>query len=680
MDLDAVREACDRADWETALRSLEANDLDDDAVALELLATASYGAGEFERAVEAWERVHRLEQSRGDAVAAARAAAMIAMFLMMDTGMMSPVRGWLHTAESHLVGHERTAAHALIAMTRTYERFMCGDMDGARQQSTLAIELGRDTGVTPAEVIGRVASARVRIFDGEVEAGLTELDEIGALLMAGGADPLTTGMMYCEIICAAQGLGLHEMACEWTQVMERWRGDAAVGGISGRCRVHRAEMLRVSGTCDEAEAEALGACDELRPWMRREFGWPLVELGNVRFRRGDLAGAEAAYLEAYEHAWSPQPGLALVRLAQGDVGTASEMIADAIDRPFDIPSKERPPFGELRLAPLLEAQAEIAAAAGDEPTVRAAAVRLRSIADRFPTPFLGAAAELAAARADLLAGDTGSAVERSTAAATEWACAGAPFEAACARLVAAAAHERAGNDSSARLERQTAAAAFRSFGAARHADLAVTSSPPDDRPIERAPTDVVFTAASGVRTIEYDGTTSTHRDLKGFRLIARLVAEPGREFHVLDLVAAEAGVLRPDAGHASDGLASTAGSGLPLLDDTARAAYQRRLAEIDDDIDDAHRMNDLERAALAERDRDYLVAELTRAVGLGGRHRTVGSSAERARTSVARSIKYALDQLEPTRPGLTRRLRRNLRTGTYCAYDDDPDASLRWRT
>ena len=145
--------------------------------------------------------------------------------------------------------------------------------------------------------------------------------------------------------------------------MEQWRHGAAIGSINGRCRVHRAEMLRMSGPCDAAEEEALGACDELRPWMRREFGWPLVELGTIRLRKGDLVGAEEAFVAAHRHAWTPHPGLALVRLAQGDVHAAAELIADAIAHPFDIPSKERPPFGDLRLAPLLDAQVEIAAAA-----------------------------------------------------------------------------------------------------------------------------------------------------------------------------------------------------------------------------------------------------------------------------------------------------------------------------
>lgn len=697
-DLARVRAAIDAAEWCAALDLLDRVEPDraepghlagdERAEALELRAQAAYGCGQFEDAVEAWERLYAHERQRGDRRAAARAAAMIAMYLMMDTGLMAPVRGWLATADRLLAESTTdTPAHAIVAMTRTYERFMCGDMDAAREQSARAVELGRSTGVTPAVVIGLTAGARVRIFDGDLTGGLNQLDEVGALLMAGGADPLTTGMMYCELICAAQGLGLYDMASEWTEVMEHWRRGAAVGGINGRCRVHRAEILRISGPCDEAEAEALGACDELRPWMRREFGWPLVELGNIRLRRGDLAGAEEAYLEAHQHAWSPQPGLALVRLAQGDVDTATAMIADAIEHPVDIPSKERPPFGDLRLAPLLDAQAEIGFAAGDVETVRTAAGRLADIAARYPGPFLRSWALVAAARADLLDGDTAAAIEQCTAAVAAWTDVGAPYEAACVRLLLGRAHELAGRPDSAHLEWRAAEASFRRFGAEGRADEAAASASraatrrqegSDDRHPATTPS-VGFVAAHGQRTIEFKGRSITMRDLKGLRFIARLAAAPGREIHVLDLVAAEEGVLRPEAAHADHCAAPDAESGLPVLDDVAREAYRRRLAEVDDDIDEARRMNDPARVALAERDREYLIAELSRAVGLGGRHRTVGGSSERARTSVARSIRYAIDQLATRQPELAARIRSCLHTGTYCSYQPDPVAPLTWR-
>jgi hypothetical protein len=190
---------------------------------------------------------------------------------------------------------------------------------------------------------------------------------------------------------------------------------------------------------------------------------------------------------------------------------------------------------------------------------------------------------------------------------------------------------------------------------------------------------VAFSTDGKTRTIEFAGRSTPMRDLKGLRYLARLAAEPGREFHVLDLVAAEAGVLRPRGPAETDTIASAGDAGIPVLDDQAREAYRRRLVDIDDDIESARRDNDLGRLELAERDREYLVRELARAVGLGGRSRTVGGSAERARTSVARSIRYALDQLDEAQPDLTSRLRATVSTGTYCCYRPDPVSPLDWR-
>jgi tetratricopeptide (TPR) repeat protein len=677
----AARAAVDRGDWQTALDAL-AGPVGSSAEGLELKAQAAYGAGDLEGCVDAWETLHALQLAADNRVEAARAAAMIALYVMMDTGLMSPVRGWLGKAHRLLEGEGDVPVRAIMAMVRTYERFMCGDMATAREQSELAIELGERLGVLPAVVIGRTANARITIFEGRVDQGLVLLDEVGALLMTGEVDALTTGMMYCEIICAAQGLMMHDRAQEWTEVMERWRHGAAFGGINGRCRVHRAELLRMSGTCDLAEEEALAACDELRPWMRREFGWPLAELGNIRLRKGDLAGAEEAFLAAHAHAWSPQPGLALLRLTQGDTAAAASLIADAIAHPIDIPSKERPPFGDLRLAPLLDAQTEIAFAAGDVETAELAAAALRGIADSYPSRSLDACAELAGARVAVLRGDHQQAIQAASGATAAWAEIGAPFEAASARMVLADALALAGKQAAARMEWQAAATTFAAFGAVVHADRAARMAA-GDPPATTTSSAVglgaaVFRCDSDTRTVSFAGLTALVHDLKGFRYIERLLGAPGREFHVLDLVTAEAGAspVGPPREMAPQG---SGNAGLPVIDEQARRAYERRLVEVDEDIADAEMMNDLGRLELARRDRDYLIAELTQAIGLAGRHRLVGSTSERARTSVTRSIRYSLDRLVPHHAALAVHLQQRVRTGTYCVYQPDPIAPLSWQ-
>jgi tetratricopeptide (TPR) repeat protein len=689
--LDAVHVAVGHGEWKRALELLDAAGPSSASVAssaagLELRARAAYGNGDLEGAVAAWEDLYALCLAEGDEVDAARAAAMLAMFLLIDTGLMAPVRGWVRRAEALLVGRSETPPHALVAMVRTYERFMCGDMDEVRRQAAIAIDLGERLGVTPAMVIGRVAVARLTLLDGHLADGLDQLDEIATLLMSGDVDPLTTGMMYCELICAAQGLSLHDRAVEWTDVMERWRHGNAFGAINGRCRVHRAELLRVSGPCDRAEEEALLACEELRPWMRREFGWPLVELGNIRLRRGDLVGAEAAFLAAHERAWSAQPGLALLRLAQGRVVAAAAMIAEAVAHPEDLPWKERPPSGELRMAPLLEAQADIAVAAGDLPTARLAADWLGRIADHFPSPSLRAGALLATARVRLATGDTASARAAATAAMVLWVDLGAPFDAAVARTVLAEARRLDGDHDAAQLEWQSARRAFESYGAMwwvdRCDEVLAKLLRPAATTVDRVDLTGVFRLEGGIRRVHLAGQVAVVQDLKGLRYMERLLAEPGREFHVLDLVAAEHGstmVVGPGSDEPVDD-GRLAASGVPVLDDRAREAYRRRLAEVEEDIAEANAMNDPARRELAERDREYLIAELRSAVGLGGRERTKGGSAERARTAVTRSLRYALARLADQAPLAATHLEQRVRTGTYCSYVPDPIAPVDWST
>ncbi len=682
-----LRKAVGHGEWQLALGMVAEGGFEaSNAECLELRAQASYGNGDFEDCVSTWEELHSLHLAQGHDAEAASAATMIAMYIMMDTGLMAPVRGWLKRAQRLLDGQSEHPAHAMIAMVRTYERFMCGDMVAAREQSALAIELGSRLGVGPAVVIGRVATARIKILDGHVDEGLDLLDEVSAVLMSGEVDPLTTGMMYCELICAAQGLALHDRAREWTEVMEHWRHGAAFGGINGRCRVHRAELLRISGTCDLAEEEALAACSELRPWLRREFGWPLVELGNIRLRKGDLDGAEEAFLAAHEHAWSPQPGLALLRLAQGNPEGAAALIADAIAHPLDIPSKERPPFGDLRLAPLFDAQAEIAAEMGDADIVWRAADALQLIANAYSSRSLRAAAALAKARAALLSNDLEQTNDACSTAIAEWADLGAPFETAMARLVLGEAHHRSGNTDRALMEWRAAQGAFEAFGARRWAEraahLVAGTSSTRSAIAERGKEQATFTCDGDTRTVIFAGVTVLIGDLTGFRYAERLLASPGREFHVLDLVAVERGSL-PVGRILDQGFDSTikgVGGGLPAIDDQAREAYRRRLVEVNEDIEEATRFNDIGRVELAERDREYLMNELKRAVGLGGRNRLVGGNSERARNNVTRSLRYALSRLALHHPPLAAHLRQNVRTGTYCVYEPDQRLSVHWQT
>jgi hypothetical protein len=169
------------------------------------------------------------------------------------------------------------------------------------------------------------------------------------------------------------------------------------------------------------------------------------------------------------------------------------------------------------------------------------------------------------------------------------------------------------------------------------------------------------------------------RDLKGMRYLARLLADPGREHHVLDLVAAETGFhAQVDSKQAVDLPRSAIGDAGEILDARAKEAYRRRLAEIEDDLEQARATGDAERAAQADAERDFLVRELARAFGLSGHGRRAASASERARVGVTRAVRQAMARIGEHHPQLGEHLSRTIRTGTYCAYSPDPRAPAGW--
>jgi len=594
------------------------------------------------------------------------------MHVLFDTALMAPVRGWLARAERLLEGRGETPANAWLAVVRAYERMLSGDPAGARPWALRAIDLGSKVDAA-ACALGRVADARLLILAGEVEQGLTLLDEVGVATISGDLDPLSTGVVYCELVCALQGLAQYDVAEQWTEAMERWCKTNAIGSLHGRCRVHRAEILRLRGSCGEAEIEALGACEELRPYLRREMGWPLSELGRIRLRRGDIEGAEEALLAARRAGWDPQPGLALVRLAQGDAATAAASIRNALEHPMRVPFKERPPDTDLQRAPLLEAQVEIEIAAGDIARARSAAVELTRVAARFGSKAIVAGATLAHGRVRLAEGDPADAQRLCAEAERLWSEVGAPYEAALARVGFSDALRTSGSEHRAALELEAARAVLDRIEAELTADASVDRGGGADDPHD---SDINALCREGdYWSVVFDGRTVRVRDLKGMRYLARLLACPGRELHVLDLVAAESGRVAGTQGSRAAGLPRTgfddAGE---MLDAPAKDAYRRRLAEIEDDIEQARVLEDTEREAQADAERDFLVRELSRAVGLGGRDRRAASTSERARVSVTRAIRQAMVRVAEHHPELGQHLDRTIRTGTYCAYVPDPSA------
>jgi hypothetical protein len=169
-------------------------------------------------------------------------------------------------------------------------------------------------------------------------------------------------------------------------------------------------------------------------------------------------------------------------------------------------------------------------------------------------------------------------------------------------------------------------------------------------------------------TLTHAGESFHLKHSKGMGYLARLLADPHGEVHVVEL---QAGGPVPE-------LRADADAGGAWLDEEAKRAYRDRLAELEEDLEEAERWGDVERASRAREERELIGRELARAVGLGGRDRPAGTAAERARVNTTRAIRGAIKRIEECDPSLGRHLDRAVRTGTFCAYDPSPQDEVSW--
>jgi hypothetical protein len=194
----------------------------------------------------------------------------------------------------------------------------------------------------------------------------------------------------------------------------------------------------------------------------------------------------------------------------------------------------------------------------------------------------------------------------------------------------------------------------------------------------------VFRREGDYWTVRYQGSVVRLKDAKGLRHLARLLANPAREFHAVDLESADSPAAHraATARGRSDDLVTRAdlGDAGELLDATAKAAYHTRIEELRTELEEAEGFNDPARAAKARAELDFLVAELARAVGLGGRDRRAAAHAERARLNATRAIRAAIVNVARVHPSLGRHLDSTIRTGRYCSYTPDPRVPIVWET
>jgi class 3 adenylate cyclase len=459
--LDAARAAALQHAWRDAYdaySSAERKDLTPED--LERFAEAAWWMGRLEQAINLRERSYAGFAGAGETLNAAR----LALVLSWDhsgRGAFSVAQGWFANAERLLKGQPESAEHGVLSLTRGIDMMFSGEsLSEAIANFDVAYELGGRFGDRDTQVMALVGKGRALVKGGEVEQGLALMDEASAAAVCGELRPYSTGLVYCITISSCQDLGDYRRAAEWTEVANRWCDQLDVSGFPGACRIHRAEIMRLRGDLVGAEKQAMEACEELHDFQRSITAGGYYEIGEIRRRLGDFAAAEEAYRKADELGRDPQPGVALLRLAEGKIDVAVAGITRTLREMKEaLPRLQR-----------LPAQVEIAVAAADLSSARSALAELEQIVDSYKiggrrSPAFDATIHVATGQIKLAENDADAAARCLQLARNEWEEVGAPYETAQGRMLLGIAFRRQGDEHAATAEFEAALATFERLGA-----------------------------------------------------------------------------------------------------------------------------------------------------------------------------------------------------------------------
>jgi DNA-binding CsgD family transcriptional regulator len=468
-DVGRGREAHARRAWADASAALSRADrvAPLGAEDLERLATAEYMLGRDEAFGEALARAHHLHLEHGEVPPAVRSAFWIGLNLA-TRGEMSRATGWFGRAHRLLDREARDCVErGYLLLPTVIQRAAAGDPAAAFAVAAEAAAIGERFGEADLFALAVHEQGLALIRQGRAEAGVVLLDEAMLAAIAGELSPIATGLVYCSVIAGCQEVFELRRAREWTDALTRWCADQPdMVAHTGRCLIHRAEIMQLHGDWQDALLEAERARERFaEPRNEGQAAHARYRQGEVHRLQGDFAAAEEAYRDASRGGWEPQPGLALLRLAQGDGDAAGAAIRRVVAGTTE----------PLARAALLPAMTEIALATGDEPAARDAARELDEIAERQGSVVLRAMAAQARGAMALAEGDARGALVALHAARAAWQELEAPYETARVRLLVGLACRALGDEDGAALELDAARGAFAALGAAP--DLARLGAP-----------------------------------------------------------------------------------------------------------------------------------------------------------------------------------------------------------
>jgi ATP/maltotriose-dependent transcriptional regulator MalT len=459
-DLELGREAYAQRAWADAHASLSAADRAAplDAEDLERLATAASLIGRMDEYEALLERIHRVHLDAGDPFRAARAAGWLGMNLAIR-GEIGPAGGWFGRAHRLVQSeHGERVERGYLLLPTSFQHLAAGELDAAFAAAGEAAAVAQRFRDADLLALALQLQGLIRVEQGKLPEGLALLDEAMVGVTAGEVSPIVTGIVYCGVIACCEEAFDPRRAQQWTNALTRWwEEQPQLVAFTGRCLTHRAGIMQLHGAWGEALEAARFARERCEQAMNRAAtGQALYQQGELHRLQGDVAAAEAAYREASRYGREPQPGLALLRLQQGNVDAAAAAIRRVVDEATQ----------PMQRAGLLPAYAEIMLASGEVEQARAASRELAETAETSVSPMLSAIAAQVRGEVDLAEGDARTALASLRHAADFWQELDAPYEAARVQVLLGLACRALGDDDSAALDLDAARAVFEQLGAA----------------------------------------------------------------------------------------------------------------------------------------------------------------------------------------------------------------------
>jgi DNA-binding CsgD family transcriptional regulator len=451
--LDRAREAFAARQWDVAYSAYTSGDgLSGDD--LDALAETAHWLGRPDESVESYTEAYRLHREAGDDPKASLSALLIACHLRFQ-GAGVEADGWIARCVRLLSDAAEGPEHG-YQLHLEIPSLLADDPVAAAASAQRMQQLGGRFGDESLVALGAYYEGRALVKQARVREGLAMLDEAMLAALSDELKPLWTGVIYCGLLEACHELVDLRRAQEWTEAMSRWCAPLPAASLyPGICQVHQVEILDLSGAWDDAEAAASAACRNLVDIDVFAVADGHYAIAELLRRRGDAA-AEDAYLRAHDAGRDPQPGLALLRLAQGRKGAASASIDAALAACTS---------GRLQRARLLAAQVDIALAAGDVDLAHASAEEVAETATVFESDGLRAVASRCRGAVNLAQGKAVLALGSLRPALATWQELDVPYEAARTRALLAQAHRLLGDDDGAARECAAARKVFASLGA-----------------------------------------------------------------------------------------------------------------------------------------------------------------------------------------------------------------------